>query len=486
MRATSALCIIGAACFIGAALSTPVLAQGSGGSATPGQPAAAEARQSTTGGESDQQESYGGPIWQRATLFGDPGWLRSRLAEHGVTFGLTELAETLGNATGGTRQGAVFEGLLSMGLGVDTGKAGLWQGGIFNATAYQIHGRGLSLNNLDNNGNTVSGLEALRGTLLFELWYEQYLFDRKLSIRVGQLAADQEFMESQYAGLFINHTFGWPTFPSADLPSAGPSYPLATPGVRVRYTPRDDVTVLLGVFNGDPAGPGAGIPQTRDPSGTAFRVNDGVFVIGEVQVATGGGEGELPGTYKLGAWYNSQVFQDQRISTRGVTLADPAIAPGTNGLGRRGNYSVYATADQLVWRPAGAKDGGIGVFARLMGAPGDRNLLNFYVDTGVTWKGIVPGRGGDTAGLGFALSRTSDTAVQRDSDTRALVDATYPIRRHESVLELTYQVQIAPWWQVQPTAQYVFNLNGGVLNPANPSKRLGDAAVFGIRTDVTF
>ena len=54
------------------------------------------------------------------------------------------------------------------------------------------------------------------------------------------------------------------------------------------------------------------------------------------------------------------------------------------------------------------------------------------------------------------------------------------------MLELTYQAQIAPWLQVQPTAQYVFNLNGSVPNPQRPAKRLGDAAVFGLRGTVTF
>ncbi len=466
-------------------------AQGAAGPGSSNQPAAPEARQAVPGGQSDQKETYGGPLWQRGNLLGDPGRIRSSLAARGVAFGLLEQAEVLGNVTGGVRRGAAFEGLLTMGVGLDTEKAGLWPGGTFNATAYQIHGRGLSLNNLANNGNTVSSLEALRGTLLFELWYEQALFDKKLSIRLGQLAADQEFMVSQYGGLFINHTFGWSTLPSADLPSGGPAYPLATPGVRIRYAPRDDLAVLLGLFNGDPAGPGTGSPQARDASGTAFRLRDGAFVIGEAQYSVNGGEGAagLPGTYKLGAWYNSQPFQDQRRNSFGVSLADPANQPGTAtalGRSRRGNWSIYAVADQLVWREAGTKDQGIGVFARLMGAPGDRNLVNFYADAGLTWKGLVPGRDSDTAGLGFGIARTSDTTSQLDSDVRVATGTNYPIRRHETVLELTYQTQLAPWWQVQPTFQYVFNLNGGVPNPSQPGKRLGDAAVLGLRTGVTF
>ncbi len=317
------------------------------------------------------------------------------------------------------------------------------------------------------------------------------MFDKTLSIRVGQMAADQEFMISQYGSLFINHTFGWSTQPSADLPSGGPAYPLATPGVRVRVTPRDDVAVLVGVFNGDPAGPGSGNPQLRDSSGTAFRLQDGAFVIGEVQYSINGGEGAtgLPGTYKLGAWYDSQLFADQRFTAAGVSLADPQTQPGApSAVGRnhRGNWSVYGMVDQLLYRPADAKDGGVGVFARVMGAPGDRNLINFYTDFGVTWKGAIPGRSGDTLGLGFGLARISDTAVQLDKDTRAAAGGAYPIRRHESVLELTYQALITPWLVVQPTAQYIFNLNGGVPNPQQPTKRLGDAAVFGVRTGVTF
>ncbi len=453
------------------------------------EPGAAESRQATPGGESAVKPGEQGPrgLWDRANLFGDPGGLRTRLSGRGVTFGLTESTDVFGNPAGGVRQGVIYEGLTQFGIGVDTEKLFGLTGGTFNATGYQIHGRGLSVNNLGNNLHTVSGLEAPRGTLLFELWYEQVLFDKKLAVRLGQLAADQEFMISQYAGLFTNHTFGWSTFPSTDLPSGGPAYPLATPGVRVKWVPRDDLSLLLGVFNGDPAGPGRGLPQDRDPSGTAFRLRDGVFLIAEAQYGFNQGEGAagLPGTYKVGAYYDSQNFADQRRDGSGASLADPT-STGTTGRNRRGSYSLYAVADQLVYREAGTKDQGAGMFLRLMGAPGDRNLVNLYVDAGVTYKGLVPGRSSDTVGLGFALARISDTAAKLDSDTARFTGSAYPVRRHESVLELTYQAQVAPWLQVQPTAQYVFNLNGGVPNPQQPARRLPDAAVLGVRTTVTF
>lgn len=453
------------------------------------QPAAPETRQSTPGGETAVKPTEGGNagLWERANLLGDPGGFRSRLTERGISFGLSEASEVFGNATGGTKRGVIYEGLTEFSMGLDTQKLFGWEGGTFNVSGYQIHGRGLSQNNLNNNLNTVSSLEAPRGTLLFELWYEQVFLDKKLAVRVGQLGADQEFMISQYGNLFLNHTFGWSTYPSVDLPSGGPAYPLATPGVRVKYAPRDDLALLLGVFNGDPAGPGRGIAQDRDPSGTAFRTQDGVFAIVEAQYATNQDEKAegLPGTYKIGAWYNSQNFADQRRNATGGSLADPT---GTAALGRnrRGNWSGYAVMDQLLVREANTKDQGLGIFARVMGGPGDRNLINFYVDGGVTYKGVFPGRDSDVAGIALGVARISDTAAQLDADTRYSTGGTYPIRRHETVVELTYQAQIAPWWQVQPSAQYVFNLNGGVPNPKNPTKRLGDAAVLGLRTNVTF
>jgi len=106
-------------------------------------------------------------------------------------------------------------------------------------------------------------------------------------------------MVSQYGYLFDNYTFGWATLPSTNLPSGGPSFPLGALGVHV--LPSDDPTVLAAVFNGDPAGPGRGTPQTRDPNGTAFRLRDGVFAIAEVQYMLNQNEATsgLPGTYKF-------------------------------------------------------------------------------------------------------------------------------------------------------------------------------------------
>ena len=120
-----------------------------------------------------------------------------------------------------------------------------WQGAALHTNGYIIGGNGLS-GNYVGNLMTVSNIEALSTTRLYEAWFEQKLDDGKIAVRVGQLGADSDFLISTYAALFINRTFGWANIVAADLPSGGPAYPLATPGVRLKFTPSDQFAFLLG------------------------------------------------------------------------------------------------------------------------------------------------------------------------------------------------------------------------------------------------
>jgi porin len=417
-------------------------------------------------------------FWERSNLFGDFGGLRPWLDRFGASFGLSETSEVLGNPTGGRAQGAIYEGVTEISLGIDLDRAVGLTGGVFNVSALQIHGRGLTENNLDNL-NVASGIEADRSTRLNELWYQQGFFGGKLDVKVGQQSADLEFMISQYGALFINSSFGWPTLPAVDLPSGGPAYPLPTPGVRLRAQPTPQTTFLIGVFDGNPAGKGTGDPQLRDASGTTFNLNDGVFVIGELQYAINQEENAtgLPGTYKIGGWYDSDDFANQ------LDVADPGA--GARPGAYHGDWSLYAVVDQTIFRQPGSKDAGASVFLRAMAAPGDRNLADAFVDGGVSYKGAF-GRDGDTMGVGVGWARIGGSARAGDAALAQAGGGVLPIRGSETVLEATYLAQLAPWWSVQPDVQYVFNPGGGILNPNGSGKRIGDAAILGLRTSITF
>ena len=418
-----------------------------------------------------------------SNLLGDLGGLRPAMDDRGISLNLSETSEILGNPTGGRAQGVIYEGLTQLGLGVDLAKTIGLPGGSLNITAFQIHGRGLSANYLQNL-NTTSGIEADRATRLFEFWYQQAFLDGKIDLRIGQEAADQEFIISQYAGLFVNASFGWPTLAAVNLPSGGAAYPLATPAVRLRLKPSDVVTALVAVYNGNPAGNGGGDPQHRDASGTSFATADGAFAIGEVQFRVDQGDGGtgLPGVYKFGAWYETDQLPNPFYDAGGVPPDGPL--PGEPAL-RHNDWSLYAVADQLVWSPPGSPKGaGVGVFARIMGAPDDRSVVDFFIDGGIDYQNPF-GRDGDTVGVGVGWARIGGAVRAGEAAFAAQSGGSFGVRTSETVIELTYQTQLFGWCVVQPDFQYIVNPGGGILAPTG-TRLLGDAAVVGVRTVITF
>ena len=445
-----------------------------------------EQAQPSAAGAQDQAPAG---FWDRSNLFGDMGGLRSWLGDHGVTLGLQETSEYLRNLSGGTGRIGAYDGLTQLTLGMDTDKAFGLPGGTFYASGLQIHGTNLTARSLQTL-QYASGAQADAGTRLWELWYQQSMLDGKVDVKVGQQSLDQEFMVSQYAAPFMNATFGWSVLPSTDLPAGGPAYPLASLGARVRARAADGFTVLAGVFDGNPA-PGVGDPQKLNPSGTDFHLHNGALFIGEVQYAinqpaaqgAGAQPAGLPGTYKLGLWYNTGNFADQAYDNTGLSLANPASTriPASH----RGNYSIYAVADQMVWRPSADSPRSLGVFARVMGAPGDRNLVDFGLNAGLTLKAPFEGRDNDVAGLAVGYAHISSRA-QALASSQALYTPGYPSRSAETLVEATYQYQVTPWWQLQADFQYVFRPAGGIPNPADPSQRIGNEAVVGLRTVITF
>ena len=412
----------------------------------------------------------------------DPAGLRSALWERGVKFQLNYVSDLLNNTRGGLRTGAAYSGRLELVVDADLEKGAGWSGAAAHANAYQIHGSGLS-RSFVGNLMPVSNVEALPATRLYEAWLEQKLLDGKLAIRGGQLGADTEFLTSSYAGLFINGTFGWPTITAGDLPGGGPAYPLATPGVRFGIYPTDKISVLLGVFNGDPANPRAADPQINNRHGLNFRVSDPALAIAEAQFKYGDEKDPkgLSGVAKLGAWTHFGRFEHQRYDVAGLSLANDAAGDPRS---LRGNHGVYGVIEQQVWRLADDPAKGVGVFARIAGAPSDRNLVSFYADAGVNVSGMIASRPDDSFGVAIAYAGIGDGMRGRDEDYARYNGPAF-VRSSEALIEATYSAQIMSGWTMQPNVQYIIRPNGGV-DPNNPARSLPNALVVGVRTALKF
>lgn len=403
----------------------------------------------------------------------DPGGVRRALAAHGIEFGINYTGDVLGNVSGGVKQSTHYVGLVEAGIDVDLEKLAGWRGLTFHADVFQIHGTSISGENLGSLA-AVSNIEAYPSTRLFELWLEQKFLDDRLSIRVGQIAADAEFFIAEGGGNFIDSTFGWTTISSDNIPVGGPIYPIATPGVRVSFEPNDNLKIMAGLWNGDPVGPcSADDPGQCNEHGLDFRLEDPPLLIVEGAYSYNKEGSGLPGTIKIGGWRHFDDFDDLRLNDSGGLLAS-----GGDPLRHDGNHGLYAVIDQMIYRGDGK---GISIFGRVAGSPSDRNQIDVYADAGVVFSGFVPNRPSDVFGVAVAYSGISDDASAFDQDSGLSV-----VRDYESVLEISYTAEVVPGFTLQPDFQYFWNPGGNVPDPDDPTQAVPNAAVLGLRTSIAY
>ncbi len=430
--------------------------------------------------------------WQGANPLGDMGGLRPALAKYGVTLSILENVETFGNLTGGVQQGFEANGLTTVTLQMDTEKAFGLNGGLFNVSGLQVWGGDLNTNNLLAL-QTLTDIEAPVGVRLWELWYQQKFGD-KFDIKIGEQSLDEEFVISPSGNsLFVNGVSGWPALPAIDLPGGGPAYPLAGLGVRGRAQVTDSVTVLAGVFNGSPIPRDSPNTPASNPHGVSFPLDDGILAIAELQYAFGSGtsgkassDGPLPGNYKIGAWYDSASLDDLQHDNAGAPLASPA----SDGipLTHRGDFSLYGVVDQMIWRPKDNNNHSLNVFVRPMFTPyQDRNLISASINAGFALHAPLPGRDNDVFGVEMGAAWASSGASGFDRQVQFYQSSVFtPVRGSETFLEATYQFQALPSWQIQPDVQYFINPGAGIANPNDPTQKIKNELVIGLRTNITF
>ncbi len=169
--------------------------------------------------------------------------------------------------------------------------------------------------------------------------------------------------------------------------------------------------------------------------------------------------GRLPGTVKLGGWNHFGDFEHQRFDSGGALIA----VTGRPGRPLDNDWGLYGIIDQLIWRLPGSEDPkGVALFGRVIGAPDDRNLVDFYADGGITFSGMIPGRPDDAFAIGFAYTGISNQVRAYD------IDLGEPVaRNYEALLEICYTMQLAKGWTLQPDFQYIWQPGGNV--PTNPA-----------------
>ncbi len=375
---------------------------------------------------------------------------RAEWEERGLSFEAAYFGDFFSNMQGGHKEKSTYLGDLDLGITYDLGKAGLIPGGKIYVSGNETHGGENLTAKYVGDLQGVDNLEAPNSMRFYEWWYEQNLWNDRLSVLAGVEALDSEFALSEYGGLFLHSSFGTPADLSWNVPLS--SFPSVGPALRIKISPIKSLEFRYGLFDGDPSDGG----KNHYNAGYRLARNQGFLHIFEAayHFEIPFQDLRFPGTLKFGSWTHTQNLDD---------------VLGTDDTGafvrHARDYGFYGVLDQMVFRESAESDQGLGAFFQLGGVPEDRNFLDLYFGTGLQYKGLFPKRDEDRLGIAVANAFISDKArAKRDLDIQGF-DSTAPeagpipseLLSSENALEVTYRIQVHKHLALQPSYATVFH-----------------------------
>ena len=358
------------------------------------------------------------------------GWLGRTLGipdEWGIKLGGLWLADFNLVAAGGAQPGgATLNSALILGLGVDGEKLMDWKGASFGAQFLQLN----AANTIGEAGtvqgyNGIVGLAPYQRSELYQAWYLQRMVPEVLQMRIGRSVPTYDFNNVLRPVVFTDNTRNiasvsglifTPVFINGTLLGVLPGYYNPGDGVTVNFTPKRNLYVNLGVYDGNNA---RGIQSGLN----APQFNGYWFNIAEIGTNWLLGD-RHPGQFAIGGW------------------AQTGQLNGPGGIQQNGTQGVYVFGSQQIafgLNPA-VPDSSISVFYQF-GINNAQTLpVTQYYGAGLTAFGVIGSRDRDSLGVGAALSKLNQNLFTRDT---------------ELMFQAYYQAHLYSATFLQPTVSYI-------------------------------
>ncbi|MBA7479297.1 Porin B [subsurface metagenome] len=393
---------------------------------------------------------YSGDLWTRPALTGDWGGLRQKMMDKGLRFDVSLVQTLQRNLGGGRDYRTAYSGGMDFGLQLDTGKAGLWPGGLLVIRGEARYG---DASNPDSgalmpvNSNALFPVPGQDTCALSDFNFTQFLAPwvgvtfGKYSPREANVFAHDETSQFMNTAFFIN-------------PVAGMAIPLGFLGAGVLVRPTDSFNVMTLVLDSEGETNASGFD-------TAFDRGVSVLQVAELGIKPCG----LPGHQRVGWTWSDRVRMQLQQNPRAII---GAILTGNPGLlsTQGSDWSLMYDFDQYVYTVPDKPDRGIGLFGRFGFSDGDVNPIEAFYSVGVGGKGMISGRDNDTFGLGYYYLALSDD-LPRMIRSRA---------QDEQGVELYYNIEVTPWLHITPDIQ--------IIDPAR--KAVDTTVVAGVRVKIDF
>jgi porin len=387
---------------------------------------------------------------------GDWGGIRTQLEDWGITFegAYTTDIMAVRNGNAGSGDGWDYAGRIDFGVDLDFEKLASIPGFSIYASGAWSSGQDLSERKVGNIF-AVQQVYTGREIRLSELYAQQRLLDDQLTVKLGRLTTEADFLASD---IYANYVNGGINGVPGNVPGGNFGFttaPFAQWGVVAAVEPIEHLRLAVGVYNAD--------EKTIDDkrNGTRFTLDpeDGVFAIGEASYAwhqpeapaEEGGEPAipegLPGLAKVGIFGESGNREDLK-----------------DGRDKDGNAGFYLSLEQMVYREPETLDQGLTPWAVAAFLPRQAiNEVPVFFGAGLVYKGLIPSRDEDHTAIGFFYGKLSGDLDPSGS---------------EKILEINHTVQLTPWFYVRPDLQLVFDPAG--VGSADT------AIVFGGEIGITF
>ena len=368
------------------------------------------------------------------------------LADHGVYLVAKDLAEPLGNVSGGIKRGASFEGLTNLGLDLDAARILGIPGGAIHFLVSDIQGRSFAsysgssyLNNRIYAGNGI----AFR---LNELSYDQSLFNQRVNLRIGRVPAYTQFDGSELYCTFLTSLCRTPAAYTFDR--GYPPYNAASYAAVAQVRLAGPLYANVGVFENEP------VLSTQSHSGFPGRdwglnYASGATIPAQLGYRTTTQDDRYPRAFAVGGFYNTGRYADPLLNAAGRNRTQ------FGGLSRTdtGASQVYVQAQQMVYRPD-ASDRGLTLFGGGNWTASGQPDVQRMIFGGAYYKGLLPGRVNDTAGLAVSLLGVNPGITER-IDTVLAKSTGGQASRSEISYEAYYGIAVAPGLTVKPFLQFI-------------------------------
>jgi porin len=400
-------------------------------------------------------------------LLGDWNRVRTQLQDLGIDFQFGYTGEFAYNATGGSRSTGAYADQYVAGTTLNLDRLVGIRDATFQATWTERTGRNLSS---DAGLGTLQQVQEIFGrgqtARLTQFWFDQKFANGAVDWKVGRMTVGEDFASfscdfqnltfcgSDPGNLVGNYIFNWPVSQWA---------------TRFKFNLDGFGYLQVGVYDANPKY--LGTQNAVLP--VFYSGSTGALIPVELAWLPNFG-GRLPGSYKVGAWYDTSSTNDVVSDIQGKPFTITGLPP----MQHSGRYGAFINFSQQLTSLVPNSKQGASAFLNAVVADDLTSTTDAQIAGGLIYTGPLQLRPDDDIAIALGATHVNSRVAYVQALENAVGLGPVPVQGTEYALELYYTYRPTNGLLLRPNVQYVINPGGSHLNR--------DALILGLKTSASF